>query len=151
MAQRSKTDALRDEGTLNPRASAVTDPRFQDGEFFDPNDIVQVKYEMLRRVRVDEVPVTQAAAEFGFSRPTFYQAESSFADAGIGGLVPDKRGPRGPHKLSPEVLAFIAARVTPDGPIRARELAKQLLAELGVEVHPRSIERAVGPRKKTPS
>jgi len=39
-------------------------------------DVVQVKYEMLRRVRVDQVPMARAARAFGFSRPAFYQAQA---------------------------------------------------------------------------
>ena len=67
---------------------------FQGSDFFDPDDMVQVKYEMLRQVHVDNQPVSQAAREFGFSRPSFYQANSSFAKAGLAGLAPLKRGPR---------------------------------------------------------
>lgn len=148
MADRSKADTLRDQGTLNPRAGEVLDPKFREGEFFDPLDIVQVKYEMLRRVRLEDVPVTQATAEFGFSRPTFYEAQSNFDEAGIAGLVPKKRGPRGPHKLSPEVMAFLRTRVAPDQPIRARDLARELLEHLGLDIHPRTIERALGAQKK---
>lgn len=148
MTERSKSDALREEGTLNPRPEAVADPKFREGDFFDPRDLVQVKYEMLRRVQADEAPVTRAAAEFGFSRPTFYDAQANFDQAGIAGLVPRKRGPRGPHKLGPEALEFLQARVQPDQPIRARQLARDLLDELGLSVHPRTIERALIREKK---
>jgi hypothetical protein len=47
---------------------------FQTADFFDPQDLLQVKYEMLRHVDVDKAPVTEAAAAFGLSRPAFYQA-----------------------------------------------------------------------------
>lgn len=149
MPARNKTETLLEEGTLNPRPAAVVDPKFREGEFFDPHDIVQVKYEMLRRVRVDEIPVVQAATEFGFSRPTFYQAQSSFEGAGLAGLVPGKRGPRGPHKLRPEVMEFLESRVLPGQPVRARALATMLREELGIDLHPRTIERAVATGKKT--
>ena len=129
MSSRSKSDALREQGTLNPRSGEVADPKFREGDFFDPRDVVQVKYEMLRRVRIDDVPVTQAVAEFGFSRPTFYEARANFDEGGIAGLVPKKRGPRGPHKLSAEVMEYLQARVDPDEPLRARELARQVAAE----------------------
>lgn len=148
MTERSKRDCLREEGSLNPRPEDVADPKFREGDFFDPRDIVQVKYEMLRRVQIDDVPVARAAAEFGFSRPTFYEAQANFADGGMAGLVPRKRGPRGPHKVTPEVLAFLRARVAPDQPIRARELARQVADELGLELHPRTIERALNIQKK---
>ena len=148
-SKRSKTDALREEGTLNSSPEKVSDPKFQEDEFFDPRDVVQVKYEMLRRVFVDNASITDAAEEYGVSRPTYYQSRANFDEAGIAGLVPKKRGPRGPHKLGGQVLAFVQRQVTAGQPIRARELAKLVQQEFGLDVHPRTIERALG-GKKTP-
>ena len=144
-----KADVLLAEGTLNPAPEKVRDPKFREGEFFDPRDAVQVKYEMLRRVSVENASVTAASEEYGVSRPTYYQAKTSFEEAGIGGLVPRKRGPRGPHKLQGEVLAFLERRRVPGEPIRARELSRLIRKEFGLDVHPRTIERTVGV-KKTP-
>jgi transposase len=134
---------------LNLSPEKVSDPKFQVGEFFDPRDLVQVRYEMLRRVSVDNLSVTRATVEYGVSRPTYYQAKASFDETGVAGLVPKKRGPRGPHKLQGEILAFVEKRVGPGEPIRARELARLVRQEFSVEVHPRTIERALG-GKKTP-
>lgn len=145
-SKRSKTEALLEEGTLNPTPEKVRDPKFRGSEFFDPHDAVQVKYEMLRRVSVDNASVTGASDEYGVSRPTYYQAKANFDAAGIAGLVPRKPGPRGPHKVQGEVRAFLQARLVPGEPVRARELASLIRAELGIEVHPRTIERAL---KKT--
>jgi transposase len=147
--KRSKADALLEEGTLNPKPEKVRDPKFRESEFFDPRDVVQVKYEMLRRVSIENASVTDASDEYGVSRPTYYQAKESFDEAGVAGLVPKKRGPRGPHKLQGEVLTFLQARLVPGEPIRARDLAALIRKEFGLDVHPRSIERSVG-RKKTP-
>jgi transposase len=140
---------LREEGTLNPSPEKVSDPKFQAGEFFDPRDVVQARYEMLRRVSVDNLPVTQATAEYGVSRPTYYQAKVSFDQVGIAGLVPKKRGPRGPHKLRAEILAFVEKQLVPGEPLRARELARLIRQQFGIEVHPRTIERALGGKKTT--
>lgn len=145
----AKAIALRAEGTLNATPEKVRDPKFRAGEFFDPRDVVQVKYEMLRRVAVEHAAVTDAAAEYGVSRPTFYQAKASFDAAGLAGLVAKKRGPRGPHKLQGEVLAYVAAQRAPGAPTRARALAAQIRTRFGVDVHPRTIERALA-AKKTP-
>ncbi len=145
--KRSKASVLAEDGTLNPAPEKVGDPKFQDDGFFDPRDIVQVKYEMLRRVSVDKVSVTEASDEYGVSRPTFYQARVDFEGAGLAGLVPRKRGPRGPHKLQGEVLAFLKAQVEPGEPIRARELTDRLRTKFGLDVHPRTIERALGLKK----
>jgi transposase len=144
-----KTAALLEDGTLNPSPEKVGDPKFQAIEFFDPRDLVQVRYEMLRRVTVDDLSVTQATAEYGVSRPTYYQAKASLDAGGVAGLVPRKRGPRGPHKLQGEILAFVEKHVVPGEPIRARELAMLIRQEFSIEIHPRTIERALG-GKKTP-
>jgi transposase len=143
----SKAEALLEEGTLNPAPEKVRDPRFREVEFFDPRDAVQVKYEMLRRVSVENASVTGASEEYGVSRPTYYQTKTNFAQAGIAGLVPKKRGPRGPHKLQGKVLAYLKRQLVPGEPIRARELSRLLQKEFGLEVHPRTIERAVGGKK----
>ena len=78
MARKRKSDAkevaLAETRTLNPRPEAVRDEQFVSSEFLDARDLVQVKYEMVRRVRVDGAPVARAAAAFGFSRPSFYEA-----------------------------------------------------------------------------
>lgn len=148
-SKHSKAEALLEEGTLNPTPEKVSDPKFQEGEFFDPRDIVQVKYEMLRRVSMENAAVTEAAEQYGVSRPTYYQAKASFEGAGIVGLVPRKRGPRGPRKLQGKVLAFLERQLVPGEPIRARELATLIQKEFDLHVHPRTIER-VASRKKTP-
>jgi transposase len=145
-SKRSKTDALLEEGTLNPTPEKVRDTKFRESEFFDPRDAVQIKYEMLRRVSVDNASVTEVSDEYGVSRPTYYQAKANFDAAGIAGLVPKKPGPRAPHKIRDEVLAFLQARLVPGEPVRAREQARLIRTELGIEVHPRTIERAL---KKT--
>jgi transposase len=146
-AKRSKASALAEDGTLNPAPRKVNDPKFREESFFDPRDIVQVKYEMLRRMSVDKMSVTQVSDEYGVTRPTFYQAKADFEGAGIAGLVPRKRGPRGPHKIQSEILAFLKAQVSPGEPIRARELTNLVRGEFGLDVHPRTIERALSIKK----
>jgi transposase len=144
---RSKVETLSAEGTLNPAPEKVNDPRFRQNEFFDPRDLVQVKYEMLRRVSVEKIPVTEATEDYGVSRPTYYQAQAHFAAAGIAGLVPKKRGPHGPHKLQGEVLRFVENQVAPGEPVRARQLATLIRQKFDLKVHPRTIERALGVKK----
>jgi len=145
--KRPKADVLREEGTMNPTPEKVRDPKFREGEFFDPRDAVQVKYEMLRRVSIEKASVTDASDEYGVSRPTYYQAKADFEEAGIAGLVAKKRGPRGPRKIQSEVLTFLRTRLVPGEPIRARELAILIREEFGLDVHPRTIERAVRGKK----
>jgi transposase len=143
-----KLERLRRLGMLNPNPRQIKAPWFLSGEFFDPYDRVQAKYEMLRHVQVDGVSKVEAAALFGMSRPTFYQAEAAFAREGLAGLLPRSRGPKGAHKLTAEVMAFIEERLPSDGEMHARSLAQQIEAELGLSIHPRSIERAIMRKKK---
>ena len=145
--KRTKLDALIEEGTLNPQPEKVSDPKFRPGEFFDPRDAVQVKYELLRRVLVEKTSVTGVAQEYGISRPTYYQAKADFDAGGIAGLVPKKRGPHGRHKLRDEVMAFIEQYLVQGEPVRARDLAVLIQRKFGLEVHPRTIERAVKEKK----
>jgi len=152
MKSKSKTlkvEALREEGTLNLTPEQVRDPKFQDNEFFDPHDVVQVKYEMLRRVSVENASVSAATEEYGVSRPTYYQTKAGFDRAGIAGLAPQKRGPRGPHKFRGEALAFVQQQLVAGEPVRARELARLVRQKFDLNIHPRTIERAVA-GKKTP-
>jgi transposase len=139
----SKLEALREQGTLNPRPRDVTDPQFAKDSFFDPRDLVQVKYEMLRRVQSEGHSVTGAASVFGFSRPSFYQALSAFEEGGLGGLVPHKRGPKQAHKLTDEVLAFIVEARQKEPSLRPPELVRLIQERFGTKVHPRSIERSL--------
>jgi transposase len=138
-----KFEALREQGTLNPRPRDVTDPLFATDSFFDPRDLVQVKYEMLRRVQSEGHSVTGAASAFGFSRPSFYQALEAFEESGLAGLVPHKRGPKQAHKLNDEVLAFLVQTRQKEPSVRIPELARLIQERFGTKVHPRSIERSL--------
>ena len=144
----AKGRALAEHGALNPRPQKVADQQFRFNEFFDPHDLVQVKYEMLRQVRVDGKTVTETAAAFGFSRPAFYQARASFGQDGLPGLVPKRPGPRHAHKLSEAVMQFVDQQRAKDRTLRAPALAKMIRKQLGMSVHPRSIERALSRRTK---
>jgi transposase len=144
----AKADALRAHGTLHPRPQDVQDPLFASHDFFDRRDLLQVKYEMLRRVDVESGPVAQTAEAFGFSRPTFYQAQAAFHEQGIAGLVPRKRGPHHAHKLDDAVMAFVAALRAEDPALTVRALLPRIHERFGLDVHPRSLERALRRREK---
>ena len=146
--KKSKRESLKRHGTLNHQPNEVTDPLFETGDFFDRDDVVQVKYEMLRRVTVDKQSVTQSATAFGFSRPTYYQAEADFQRDGLFGLVPEKRGPRQGHKLTPEVLDFVMQVRASDPSLRPLDLAAAIQERFAVNAHPRSIERALKRQEK---
>jgi transposase len=144
----TKTDKLHQSATLNRHPDAVQDPLFERDAFFDPEDLVQVKYEMLRCVAKDGKPVSEAARLFGFSRPSFYKAQASLEEQGLAGLVPKKPGPRAGHKLTDEVLQVVWAALEEEEPPNMGSLAELVRVQFGIEVHPRSIERALTRKKK---
>ena len=102
----SKEAALAEARCLNPHPEQIRDPGFLSSDFFDGRDVVQVKYEMVRKVKADGAPVTTAATAFGNSRPSYYEAAAALERSGLEGLVPARPGPRGGHKLTEEILAW---------------------------------------------
>lgn len=130
--------ALERAGLVHPRAEAVTAPLFSSGGFFLPADKVQVKYEMLRAHLAEHVPVTVAAAAHGYSRAAFYLVAASFEQAGMAGLLDERRGRRGPVKMRPEITEFIRSAPAASGAV----LAEQVADRFGVVLHRRTVERA---------
>jgi transposase len=149
-APEPKVDTLRQAACLNPHPGRVSDPLFAASDFFDPRDLVQVKYEMVRRVRTDGLPVAKSASAFGFSRPSFYEAQASLQREGLSGLLPKKRGPRRAHKLDTEAVSFLREQLLEEPSLSSAELAVRLRNKLRLQVHPRSIERALARAEKKP-
>ena len=143
-----KEAALAGARCLNPHPEQVRDPAFLASEFFDARDVVQVKYEMVRQVKVDGAPVTAAAAAFGYSRPAYYQAAAALEASGLEGLVPARPGPRGAHKLTEEILAWAEEQLAADPGLRPAHLPDRIEQAFGVRVHPRSVERALARRRE---
>jgi transposase len=144
-----RQQALSAQGAAHPHPQAVTDPLFRDSAFFDPNDLVQVKYEMLRSVQQEGRAVVEAAQAFGLSRPVFYVTQELFHREGLPGLLPRKRGPKRPHKLTDDALAVLGQAVQEAGRmLKGEELAALLAQRCGIEAHPRSILRRLRQEEK---
>jgi transposase len=141
-----RQQALSAQGATHPHPQAVTDPLFHDSAFFDPNDLVQVKYEMLRSIQKEGRAVVEAAQAFGLSRPVFYVTQDLFQREGLPGLLPRKRGPKRPHKLNDEALTVLLQAIQEAGRmLKGEELAALLVQRSGIEAHPRSILRRLLP------
>jgi transposase len=132
--------ALTEAGLVHPNPEAVFAALFTAGPgFFLAADKVQVKYEMLRARLVEGVSVAEAAAAHGYSRAAFYLVAAAFEQAGMAGLVDERRGRRGPVKLRPEIVEFIRAD-TGSG----AQIAEQVADRFGVRLHRRTVERVRG-------
>jgi transposase len=152
MAKRKKPDQktleLQRTGTLNPHPSSVSDTLFQENPFFDPKDLLQVRYEMLRRHSVEGVSIVDVAANFGVSRPTVYQAQTAFQQAGLSGLLPKHRGPKEGHKLSSEVIEYVRTLRAGEPGLTTAACIQAIQGRFGITVHRRSLERALAGKKK---
>jgi len=132
--------ALETAGLLHPRFGAVTAPLFDGREpFFLSLDKVQVKYEMLRAHIVDSVRVSSAASAHGYSRAAFYLAVANFEEKGMLGLLDERRGRRGPLKLTAELVAYLQGA---ESSRSGAELVEEIERVFGVHLHRRTIERA---------
>jgi transposase len=147
MAASGRHRALEQAGLLHPSPDAVLgDPFRSHPGFFAPFDKVQVKYEMLRAHVVDGQTATAAADAHGYSRASFYLVQAAFERSGMVGLLDERPGRRGPVKLSPEVLTFLQARHRERPGASGADLAAELEAALGVRLHRRTVEKALGGR-----
>lgn len=144
---RGKDASLAASRTLNPHPEGVTDPAFTSGAFFDPADLVQVKYEMVRAVEAGGLGAGAAAAAFGLARQTYYNARKALAGHGLAGLLPARPGPKGGHKLTADVVDFLEQQAAADPAPSSAQLAAAVAGQFGVTVHKRSVERALAARR----
>jgi transposase len=144
----SKSEALVRDGVLNRHPDAVRDALFTGNPFFDPKDLVQVRYEMVRRHRIDGAAISEVAEAFGVSRPTYYKAQDALEAAGLAGLLPSQRGPKSGHKISAEVIAYVAELKAASPELTTPECLDAIEEHFGVKAHRRSLERALARKKK---
>jgi transposase len=143
-----KLKSLREQRALHRRPEKVQDETFRSNDFFDPRDLVQVRYEMLRRHRIEGKAVSDVAHSFGVSRQAFYVTDENFRTRGLPGLLPRQRGPRRAHKCTDQILDFVEQwRETADDQESVVEAVRR---RFGVTLNPRSIERALKRRQKKP-
>ncbi len=145
-----KASELNRTGTLNPHPEAITDPLFKGNPFFDPTDLLQIRYEMLRRHYAEGMSIVEAAQAFGVSRPTFYQAQAAFEQSGLSGLLPKQRGLKGGHKLSPAVLDYVVKMKTSLTGATTKQCLQIIQNRFGITVHRRTLERALGHSRQHP-
>lgn len=143
-----KSQRLRQSGTLNPHPEKVIDEHFVNSEFFDPADLLQVRYEMVRCVKLKKMTLAQAATRFGVSRPTCFRLSKAFRSGGLQGLIPALRGPKRAHKITAEVLTFVDNYRSAFGYTSARRLVPMIEQEFNIRIHPRGLEKALERRQK---
>ena len=137
-----KTQHLRKSKTLNPKPEAVSDPLFEGSPFFDPRDLLQVRYEMIRAHKKGTT-MEEVAANYGVSVPTCVRAKRAFREGGLQALIPERRGPRGPRKITPEVLQFAQDYRATHSDVSIRKLADITGEHFGMSIHFSGLHRAL--------
>jgi len=144
----NKVTSLIENGSFNRNADAVSNHMFRSNPYFDPQDLVQVKYEMLRSVKNDGFNVVDASRQFGFSRTAYYKIEKRFHEAGVEGLCAQKTGPKSPAKITNEVVE-LADRLRVEHPgITNDEVTRAIEVQTGITIHKRSLQRAQSKKKR---
>ena len=136
-----KQDILLENGTFNRNYAKVTEHRFISDNFYDPKDLAQVKYEMLRAVRESKVSVDEISVKYGFSRAGFYKVKNSFEKEGLSAFVSNKSGPRSAWKLTKEYQRFIDGCLSENPEASSGEIVSMLKRERGLEISKRTVER----------
>lgn len=137
----AKREFLAGEGLLHAKPERVRHPMFRTLDFFDPHDLAQVRYEMLRAARVEEVAVAEACRLFGFSREYFYQLERDFMARGYVALIGAPRGRRPLIGLNQDIISFLLQRKITDPKLTGEDLRKEILATYKVDCSRRTVER----------
>ncbi len=147
MADTQKRRALQLQGALNPTPESVlADPFRTHPEFFDAEDRLQVRYEMLRGPARGEMSVVEACRLFGVSRQTFYTLRRALDARGIAGLAEGKRGRKGPLKATVEIVTFVRDAKAQDPGLSGPELASKVEDRFGIRLHRRTVERLLVPK-----
>jgi hypothetical protein len=124
-ANRKKIEALRSSGALNRHPEKVRHSLFAQHDFFDPHDLVQLKYETVRAVELDGHPIAQAALDFGLSRPTIYEAQQKLRQAGVEGLLPKNAVPKKRVSLHRTFAAMLRSWLVQSPTFRPRYWSKE--------------------------
>lgn len=143
MSNDAKTKFLQKEGLINPKPERVIHSIFQTHDFFDPLDLPQVRYEMLRIARVERIPVTDACRLFGFSREYFYRLEREFMSRGYVSLLGSFRGRRPLIALNQEIVNFIIHRKMTTPSLTGEDLRNEIKTSYQVECSRRTVERII--------
>jgi transposase len=147
VASPEKQKALRAHGAFNATPEEVIAAPFVDHpEFFDAEDRLQVRYEMLRAPAQGEMTVAEACRAFGVSRQTFYVLRRAFGTKGLAGLAEGKRGRKGPLKASVEVVGFVRQTKADEPAVSGAELSRRVAERFGIRLHRRTVERLWVPK-----
>jgi transposase len=136
-----KKDKLRKNGTFNKNHGRVRKDKFQEGGFYDPMDIVQVRYEMVKESYDGDSAVGQVADDYGISRSAFYGIRKKFEEGGLAALIPERTGPKTARKFTGDLQEYVTGRMAEDPKASLSMIVADMERETGVRVSRRTVER----------
>ncbi len=138
-----KYEFLEKEGLLNQKPERISPSVFAENDFFDPLDITQVRYEMLRSARIGKTSVAKACKLFGFSREYFYRLERNFMAHGLVSLLGSPKGRRPLIAVNQEVVNFIVHRRIDNPKLSGDDLRNDILRLYKINCSRRTVERVI--------
>ena len=142
-----KKETLIANDTYNKRYLSVKKSGFQVGGFYDPMDLVQVKYEMIRETQTSGRSIGAVAKEFGFSRTAYYDIKEDFDANGMLAFLPKKKGPKRQYKLTGDLREFIDEYTVNHPKAKAAEITGAIMSEKGIDISSRTIHRYLAKKK----
>jgi transposase len=136
-----KIEILISNGTYNKNYKKITNTKFVTNSFYDPMDIVQVKYEMLKEIIDSKQSIKRISKEFGFSRTSFYKIKEAYESRGLSALIPQKTGPKKPKKLTEFYQEYIDEYIVKNPKASSNEVTEILKKDTGISINKRTVER----------
>jgi len=141
MVPMEKKEILIKNGTFNKNHEKVKREGFIEGGFYDPMDIVQVRYEMIKDVDNSGKTIEQISSEYGYSRASYYHIKDNFDKGGMTALIPEKTGPKEARKLTSDLQDYIKEYTQRDPKASSSKIAEEIESVKGVTVSKRTVER----------
>ncbi|MBU0599712.1 MAG: helix-turn-helix domain-containing protein [bacterium] len=128
---------------MNNKEGLENSNQKEDGRFLNLQDLVQVRYEMLRESFTSGKSISKVCAKYNYSRERFYHFKKRFEKKGILGLMDKKGGPKKPYKVNEEIEGIILNKRKSNGKEGKNiyAIAKELKKEGIIEISAKTVER----------
>lgn len=143
-----KKETLLGNGSFNKNYSKVKKAKFLEDSFYDPMDIIQIKYELIQDAKDARGGIEKITSDYGYTRASYYLIKAAFEKGGLAALAPGKTGPKTPYKLTLERQEHIERYISENPSANSAEVVADLLGSKGIKISKRTVERYR--RKKKP-
>ena len=143
-----KEEWLKETRTFNRNHDKINDNLFAESDMLDARDLLQVRYEMVRAVKIDKSSATEVAQRFGVSESTLNRNIRALNEGGVIALIPESKGPKGQYSLDEDELKFIDSYLEAHPDATGGQVYSALLKEKQSTVSKRTVERHLASKKE---